>query len=251
MATEPLLTISTFARAVNLSASALRFYDEVGLLRPAEVDARTGYRYYTPELERRAHLIRRMREAGVTVETMRAVLGAEPERAAEILHRIADKAGESARQTATMVAEVVAELRRGEQVIGPVTVEVDGAELSVALRRASRAAATESESSLRGVLLDVDEQQVTVVATNRYWLVTWSIPTTAPPAAPRRLVVGLDAVQPLARWLYGQTAVTMCLSTDSARIIAGEDEHPVDTIEDRFRRTGSSCTPNPLDAVAS
>ncbi|HEY9354348.1 MAG TPA: MerR family DNA-binding transcriptional regulator, partial [Nocardioides sp.] len=45
---EPLLTIGAFARAVGLTASALRHYDECGLLVPAEVDSGTGYRYYTP-----------------------------------------------------------------------------------------------------------------------------------------------------------------------------------------------------------
>ena len=51
---ESLLTIGAFAQAVGLSPSALRFYDECGLLVPAEVDPVTGYRYYTPELARRA-----------------------------------------------------------------------------------------------------------------------------------------------------------------------------------------------------
>jgi hypothetical protein len=46
--TRPLLTISAFARAVDLAPSTLRYYDECGLLPPTEVDARTGYRYYTP-----------------------------------------------------------------------------------------------------------------------------------------------------------------------------------------------------------
>jgi len=54
---EPLLTIGAFARAVGLTPSALRHYDECGLLRPAEVDHATGYRYYTPDLVRRAELV--------------------------------------------------------------------------------------------------------------------------------------------------------------------------------------------------
>jgi DNA-binding transcriptional MerR regulator len=58
--TRPLLTISAFARAVDLAPSTLRYYDECGLLPPTEVDARTGYRYYTPDLARRAHLVRRL-----------------------------------------------------------------------------------------------------------------------------------------------------------------------------------------------
>ena len=45
MTSSPLLTIGAFARAVGLTASALRHYDECGLLPPAEVDDATGYRY--------------------------------------------------------------------------------------------------------------------------------------------------------------------------------------------------------------
>jgi len=81
--TKPLLTISAFARAVELTPSTLRYYDEAGLLPPAEVDPRSGYRYYTPELERRARLIGRMREVGVPVETMRLVLDSTPDQAVE------------------------------------------------------------------------------------------------------------------------------------------------------------------------
>ena len=54
---QPLLTIGAFARAVGLAPSALRYYDECGLLRPADVDEATGYRYYTPDLARRAHAV--------------------------------------------------------------------------------------------------------------------------------------------------------------------------------------------------
>ncbi|MBL2815669.1 MerR family DNA-binding transcriptional regulator, partial [Klebsiella pneumoniae] len=42
-------TIGAVARATGLTASALRFYGDCGLLAPAVVDEVTGYRYYTPE----------------------------------------------------------------------------------------------------------------------------------------------------------------------------------------------------------
>lgn len=38
----PLLTIGAFARAVGLTPTALRHYDECGLLRPAQVDDATS-----------------------------------------------------------------------------------------------------------------------------------------------------------------------------------------------------------------
>lgn len=107
MPMEPLLSIGAFARAVGLAPSALRYYDEAGLLSPAEVDGRTGYRYYTPDLERRAFIIRRLRAVAVPVETMRAVLDGS-----------SDKAQASAERTAREPLPVVdpaAEARRSRR----------------------------------------------------------------------------------------------------------------------------------------
>ncbi|GJF02846.1 MerR family transcriptional regulator [Pseudonocardia sp. D17] len=56
---EDLLTIGAFSRATLLSPKALRGYHESGLLVPAVVDARTGYRGYTP-----GPAVRRRRDPG-------------------------------------------------------------------------------------------------------------------------------------------------------------------------------------------
>jgi DNA-binding transcriptional MerR regulator len=41
--------IGEFSNLSGVSTKALRFYDEIGLLQPASVDARTGYRLYRPQ----------------------------------------------------------------------------------------------------------------------------------------------------------------------------------------------------------
>lgn len=43
------LTISEFARLRGVNINSLRYYEKLGLLRPARVDPHTGYRYYRPE----------------------------------------------------------------------------------------------------------------------------------------------------------------------------------------------------------
>jgi len=43
---DPFLPIGVFARRSRLSAKALRLYDEMGLLVPADVDPENGYRRY-------------------------------------------------------------------------------------------------------------------------------------------------------------------------------------------------------------
>ena len=40
--------IGEFAELAGVTRKTLRFYDEIGLLRPASVNARTGYRGYAP-----------------------------------------------------------------------------------------------------------------------------------------------------------------------------------------------------------
>ncbi|WP_435848027.1 MerR family DNA-binding transcriptional regulator [Streptomyces decoyicus] len=57
--TEELLTIGAFARRVGLAPSALRFYDDCGVLRPARVDAVTGYRAATAGTSRGGTSMRR------------------------------------------------------------------------------------------------------------------------------------------------------------------------------------------------
>ncbi|WP_434590252.1 MerR family transcriptional regulator [Brevibacterium sp. 1718] len=49
MTDSDLMPIGAFARIVGLTASALRFYNDAGILRPDHVDAQTGYRFYSEE----------------------------------------------------------------------------------------------------------------------------------------------------------------------------------------------------------
>src|SRR5581483_10250461 len=59
--TQSLMPIGRFARLTGLSVKALRHYDELGLLRPAAVDAATGYRSYSAGQVRAAETIRTLR----------------------------------------------------------------------------------------------------------------------------------------------------------------------------------------------
>ena len=71
-----LLPIGDFARATHLSVKALRHYDDVGLLVPAEVDPATGYRRYRAAQVPAAHLIRRLRDLDMPLPEIRHVLAA-------------------------------------------------------------------------------------------------------------------------------------------------------------------------------
>ena len=68
------LSIGEMSRRTLLSARALRHYDAIGLLRPAVVDERTGYRFYEPYQIVVAAQIRRLRDLGVPLDDVAAVL---------------------------------------------------------------------------------------------------------------------------------------------------------------------------------
>lgn len=72
-----IVSVGRFATMTHLSVKTLRHYHQVGLLEPAEIDARTGYRYYTLEQLPTAQLIRRLRDLRMPVADVRAVLVAD------------------------------------------------------------------------------------------------------------------------------------------------------------------------------
>ena len=44
------MLIKEFSRFTGVSVRTLHYYDEIGLLKPAQVDKATGYRYYDEHL---------------------------------------------------------------------------------------------------------------------------------------------------------------------------------------------------------
>ncbi len=106
--TDSLISIGAFARAVGLAASALRYYDEVGVLPPAHVDPVNGYRFYDPAQMRRARLVGALRGVRLSVEEMRSLLDAEDDSVAGRLLQLAEsrmaRAGRSADLLRSMAA---------------------------------------------------------------------------------------------------------------------------------------------------
>jgi DNA-binding transcriptional MerR regulator len=70
------LAIGDFSRATHLSIKTLRYYHDIGLLEPADVDPATGYRRYGPEQIGAAQVIRRFRDLEMPLESIHAVLSA-------------------------------------------------------------------------------------------------------------------------------------------------------------------------------
>jgi DNA-binding transcriptional MerR regulator len=67
--------IGQFADLSGVSKKTLRFYDQIGLLRPCRTDVRTGYRLYTPEQLEHLAAIRALKELGASLREIREVIG--------------------------------------------------------------------------------------------------------------------------------------------------------------------------------
>ena len=111
--TDPhtLLTIGDFARATGLTHKALRLYDDLGLLPPAEVDPVSGYRRYAPSQVDGARLVATLRLLGMPLARIRTVLGLTPGAAAQEVEAYWHQVRADTASRADIVATLVRQLR--------------------------------------------------------------------------------------------------------------------------------------------
>lgn len=69
--------IGEFAQIAQVSGRQLRFYDQLGLLRPAHTDAQTGYRYYSIRQLPKLNSILALKELGLSLEQIGPLLANE------------------------------------------------------------------------------------------------------------------------------------------------------------------------------
>lgn len=69
-----MLKIGLFSKICQVSIKTLRYWDSVGLLKPAQVDPFTGYRYYTIEQVNEVHRIHALKAMGLSLEQIGTML---------------------------------------------------------------------------------------------------------------------------------------------------------------------------------
>lgn len=83
-----MFSIGEFARHGRISVRMLRHYDSIGLLRPAHVEAASGYRFYEAAQLSDLNRIVALKDLGFTLEQVRSILAervsAAPVRVAEL-----------------------------------------------------------------------------------------------------------------------------------------------------------------------
>jgi DNA-binding transcriptional MerR regulator len=68
------IRIGNFARIGQVTVQTLRHYDDMGLLKPVEVDTLTGYRYYILDQLPRLHRILALKDLGFSLEQVSRLL---------------------------------------------------------------------------------------------------------------------------------------------------------------------------------
>ncbi|GCD36316.1 hypothetical protein OEIGOIKO_04076 [Streptomyces chrestomyceticus JCM 4735] len=225
---DELLGIGAFGRRVGLAPSALRFYDDCGVLRPVKVDPASGYRFYGAEQEGRAVLLRRLREAGLPLLDARAVLDGGEVEARTVLYSHVDRT----RQAADAARALIEEMLRGSPAETPQQPRgragVGGAELASAVRQVGPAVAdagTRAKYPALGcVLLELDDSEVRVVATDRYRLAVRTLRAMTAGGAPTRLLIDAAELADMAVWALRHQHVDIEVNGDEGRLIGDSGE---------------------------
>lgn len=105
-----MLTIGEFGRRAELTVKALRLYDGLGLLVPAEVDPYSGRRSYHPDQLERARLVARLRLIGMPLATIRTVADAPAGTAAQLIMAYWRQVEADTAVRARLVADLVEQL---------------------------------------------------------------------------------------------------------------------------------------------
>jgi DNA-binding transcriptional MerR regulator/effector-binding domain-containing protein len=69
-----MFTVGEFSRLAQVSTRLLRYYDEIGLLKPLQTDRFTNYRYYSAEQLPQLNRILALKELGLSLEQIQRLL---------------------------------------------------------------------------------------------------------------------------------------------------------------------------------
>lgn len=81
-----MLSIGEFSNICQASTKTLRYYDEIGLLKPSEINPENGYRYYAIDQLERMLFINRLKSYSFSLEEIKEFLAAD-EKQDEILRQ--------------------------------------------------------------------------------------------------------------------------------------------------------------------
>lgn len=106
--------IGDFSRVCRVSVSALRYYADIGLLEPANIDKFTGYRYYSLSQLPRLNRILALKDLGLSLSEIKTILASDTDlnidelrgmlklKQAELQHELAERQAQLNRVSARL-----------------------------------------------------------------------------------------------------------------------------------------------------
>lgn len=118
-----MLSIGEFSNICKVSTKTLRYYAEIGLLRPSEVNPENGYRYYAIEQLEKMLFINRLKKYSFSLEEIKAILQAEEVQDDHLYlsliqkKRKIEKQVQDYRQILTQLEEDIASIEQGKSIM--------------------------------------------------------------------------------------------------------------------------------------
>ena len=72
-----MLSIGEFSRICKVSTKTLRYYDEIGLIKPSKINPENNYRYYSIEQLETMLFINRLKQYNFSLEEIRTIITSE------------------------------------------------------------------------------------------------------------------------------------------------------------------------------
>jgi DNA-binding transcriptional MerR regulator len=151
--------IGEFSRIARVSARLLRFYDELGLLKPAHADPQTGYRYYSADQLNGLNRITVLKGLGFTLEQIGPILdnritAAELRRMLLLRRQDAEQSMAAEKERLRQIETRIMQIETGGQLdTADVVVRAEPERRILSLRRV-----VSSFSEARGLLAELKEQ---------------------------------------------------------------------------------------------
>ncbi|MEV7559683.1 MerR family transcriptional regulator [Streptomyces sp. NPDC089795] len=221
-------SIGEMGRDSGLGVSALRFYDRAGVLPPARVDPATGYRWYAPEQLDEARLLARLRQAGMPLADVRLVLAAWSGGDTGLVPRLLDghlrRLERELADARGALSAVRARLGHKESTMTTSTsrttrLTVPAAEFAAALDSVRFAVGTDPELPvLGGILFDVEEADLRLVATDRYRMAVARATTDGHDGGRIQLTVPAPLVDAMRALLTDDSAALLTVDGDAIEL---------------------------------
>ncbi|MEH6890506.1 MerR family transcriptional regulator [Bacillus sp. JJ864] len=86
-----MLSIGEFSKICEVSTKTLRYYDEIGLIHPDEINPENGYRYYSIGQLKKMLFINRLKSYHFSLEEIKAILELEEDQSEEKLFSVLNR----------------------------------------------------------------------------------------------------------------------------------------------------------------